>query len=62
MQGFVIRVDELAPKADTAESKEWIFVEPFETEERYPIPSAFAAYVPYLNIRLGKDRFEGEKE
>lgn len=62
MQGYAIRVDELAPKTDTAESKEWIFVEPFETEERFPIPSAFAAYVPYLNIRLGKDRFEGEKE
>ncbi len=62
MQGYAIRVDELAPKTDTDESKEWIFVEPFETESRYPIPSAFAAYVPYLNIRLGKDRFEGERE
>lgn len=60
MQGYAIRVDELAPKKDTKEAKEWIFVEPFETEARYPIPSAFAAYVPYLNIRLGKDRFEGE--
>lgn len=62
MQGYAIRVDELEPKKDVADAKDWIFVEPFETEKKYPIPSAFAAYVPYLNIRLGKERFEGEKE
>lgn len=56
MTGYAIRVDELAPKDETSE--DWIFVEPWQTERQYPIPSAFAAYVPYLNIKLGKDSFE----
>lgn len=61
MKGYVIRVDELASKAKVA--KEWLFVEPSQTKEEYPIPSAFAAYVPYLNIRQGKDNFEtGDKK
>jgi len=55
MTGYVVRVDELMP----IEGKEqgFLFVEPKETEERYPIPSAFAAYTKYLNIKLGNDRF-----
>jgi len=55
MKGYAIRVDELASKAKVA--KEWLFIEPAQTKEQYPIPSAFAAYVPYLNIRQGKDNF-----
>ena len=56
MKGYAIRVDELAPKGEL--TKAWLFVEPAETKEQYPIPSAFAAYVPYLNIKLGKDNFK----
>lgn len=56
MRGYAIRVDELAPKS--AVPKEWLFIEPAETRESYPIPSAFAAYVPYLNIRVGKNNFD----
>ncbi len=56
MKGYAVRVDELAPKTSTKE--QWLFIEPAETREQYPIPSAFAAYVPYLNIKLGKDNFE----
>lgn len=55
MKGYAIRVDELAPKGE--EASEWLFVEPSQTKEQYPIPSAFAAYVPYLNIKLGKQNF-----
>ena len=61
MIGYQVRVDELAPRAQNEETKEWLFIEPCETQEKYPIPSAFSAYVPYLNIKLGKDSF-GEKE
>ncbi len=56
MKGYAVRVDELAPKSPMEEP--WLFIEPSETREQYPIPSAFAAYVPYLNIKLGKDNFE----
>ncbi len=58
MIGYAIRVDELAPKSVTESTKDWIFVEPTRTEKEYPIPSAFAAYVPYLNIKLSKDNFD----
>ncbi|MDE7224764.1 MAG: A/G-specific adenine glycosylase, partial [Acetatifactor sp.] len=53
MQGYMIRVDELEPRGSSRETADWLYVEPEETRERYPIPSAFAAYVPYLNIRQG---------
>ena len=56
MTGFVVRVDELMPIEGMAQG--FLFVDPKETEERYPIPSAFAAYTKYLNIRLGNDRFD----
>lgn len=63
MKGYAIRVDELADKVLKGAGEEWVFVEPAQTKEEYPIPSAFAAYVPYLNIKQGKERFErGEKE
>lgn len=55
MCGYMIRVDELEPRGSGRETAQWLYVEPEETRERYPIPSAFAAYLPYLNIRQGKD-------
>lgn len=37
-----------------------LFVEAEDAKERYAIPSAFAAYAGYMNIRLGNDRFAEE--
>ena len=36
---------------------EYLFVEPDKTEEKYPIPSAFAAYAKYMEIRLGQEKY-----
>ncbi len=58
MKGFAVRVDELAPKTVKEDAAEWLFVEPMRTQAEFPIPSAFAAYVPYLSIKLGKENFE----
>ena len=58
MKGYQIRVDELDPGEPGKDAKTWLFIEPENTQREYPIPSAFAAYVPYLNIKLGKDNFE----
>lgn len=57
MTGFMVRVDELAVM-DEKKPGDWLFVEPAETEEKYPIPSAFAAYTAYLNIKLGNEKFK----
>lgn len=59
MSGYVIRVDELAGAAETAH--DFLFVETKETEEQYPIPSAFAAYTKYLNMKIGSSRIIREK-
>lgn len=60
MKGFLIRVDELAEEMPGKEDRDRIFVELSETERKYPIPSAFAAYTSALKIRLGKERHEEE--
>lgn len=55
MTGYVVRVDELAKADDAAHN--FLFVETKETEEQYPIPSAFVAYTKYLNIKIGNSKF-----
>ena len=60
MTGYMVRVDELEPCGKTEAAREWLYIEPEETRESYPIPSAFAAYTKYLSIRLGKERYEEE--
>ena len=58
MKGYMARVDELEPgKADSI-TEGWLYIEPEETRDKYPIPSAFGAYTKYLDIRLGKERYE----
>lgn len=37
--------------------KSLIFVDAEDARERYAIPSAFAAYAEYMNIKLGNERF-----
>ena len=55
MKGYMIRVDELT-RGETP--KEWLFVEPKETEESFPIPSAYARYMKYLQVTVGYEVFK----
>lgn len=57
MMGYQVRVDELSPKGKGAFTEDFIYLEPEQTQEEYPIPSAFAAYVPYLNIKLTGEKY-----
>lgn len=45
MIGYAVRVDELAPPA---KGNDLIFVEKQDTGDKYPIPSAYAAYMKYF--------------
>lgn len=54
MIGYRIRVDELA---DRTEGEDWIYIEPAETRDRYPIPSAFQAYAAQMEMKRGKETF-----
>ena len=58
MIGYQIRVDELARKEDGDFTRDFIYLEPERTEEEFPIPSAFAAYAPYLNIKLTNEKYK----
>lgn len=62
MSGYAIRVEEagLSEEQETKLRRELIFVDAKDAKERYAIPSAFAAYAKYMNIRLGNERFLGE--
>lgn len=61
MTGYAVRVDELAARKESKASDQMIFIDPSETADRYPIPSAFYAYTQYFDIRLGNARYN-EKE
>ncbi|MCM1224637.1 MAG: A/G-specific adenine glycosylase, partial [Lachnospiraceae bacterium] len=49
MKGYMVRVDELEPKPRKGSMEDWLYIEPWEVRDRYPIPSAFEAYRKYLS-------------
>ncbi|MFR4588806.1 MAG: A/G-specific adenine glycosylase [Eisenbergiella sp.] len=59
MTGYMVLVDGLEPMH---KDPSLMFVETQETEEKYPIPSAFSAYTGYLSIRTGSMKLKGEGE
>ena len=58
MKGYAVRVDELSGAGERPE--DYLFVDVADTEEKYPIPSAFAAYAGYMKLKLGNERFVEE--
>lgn len=61
MVGYCVRTDELSEQSAAAERADFIFVEKEEIEKNYPLPSAYAAYAEYLDIRQGADALKCEK-
>lgn len=53
MIGYAIRVDELCKLERTNASGEILFIDPMETQSNYPIPSAFAVYADYMEMKRG---------
>ena len=61
MIGYAVRVDEL-DRPEFEGNAPFLFAENGETEEKYPIPSAFSKYAQYIRLRLGTERLkEGEQ-
>ena len=59
MWGYAVRVDELAGTGRTEQGQELVFIDPAMTQKRYPIPSAFAVYARYLEMKRGMEIEEG---
>ena len=57
MIGYAVRVDELALIKSKDREDGILLVDTKETEDKYPIPTAFLAYTRYLKIRLGQSKF-----
>lgn len=53
MSGYVIRVDELCKPEDGTGAEDFLFIDPVETKSNYPIPSAFAVYADYMDMKRG---------
>jgi A/G-specific adenine glycosylase/sugar fermentation stimulation protein len=53
MSGYVVRVDELCKPKTGDHGNDFIFIDPMETRSSYPIPSAFAAYADYMEMKRG---------
>ena len=60
MKGYLVRVDELDQGSPAEGIRDWLYIEPAETAEKYPIPSAFGVYTKMLSMKLGKARYEEE--
>ena len=52
MNGYAILVEE--PEQN---GNEILFVEAWDSQERYAIPAAFAAYARYMGIKIGQEKF-----
>nr|WP_296482517.1 A/G-specific adenine glycosylase [uncultured Acetatifactor sp.] len=61
MKGYMVKVDRPESGKTKGFAEDWLYIEPEETRDRYPIPSAFSAYTKYLSIRLGRERYEPGK-
>lgn len=53
MSGYAIRVDELCKPPNRDTTGDFLFIDPVETKSNYPIPSAFAAYADYMEMKRG---------
>lgn len=58
MIGYRIRVDELEKSCRS----KMLFVHPEEIQAEYPIPAAFEAYVKYVDVKIGQEKFENAEE
>lgn len=52
MNGYAILVEESDEKKE-----DMLFVEAWDSQERYAIPAAFAAYAGYMGIKIGQEKF-----
>lgn len=63
MSGYAVKIEELEESQELeAKQNNFLFIEPSETEEKHPIPSAFSGFTKHMAIRLGNEKFQKENE
>jgi len=59
MKGYVVFLQAKEYEMPTEQTQQdWMFVDVESTKDNYAIPSAFAKYMEYLNMTIGKDAIE----
>ncbi len=58
MTGYAVSLEE----TEDMDQNGLLFIEAKETEEKYPVPAAFAAYARYMDIVLGQEKYEEKRE
>lgn len=56
MTGYMVRVAQL--EDPQVPGSGFVFAQAADAEEKYAIPSAFARYTKYMNIRLGQEKYD----
>ena len=58
MKGYMVRVDELETGGCGEGTADWLYIEPRETRDKYPIPSAFQVYAQGLSMIRGRESLQ----
>lgn len=59
MIGYAIKIEELEEQEEKESAgKNCIFIAPDETQNSYPIPTAFQTYTRHMNITIGNEKFQ----
>ncbi|NCB92005.1 MAG: A/G-specific adenine glycosylase [Clostridia bacterium] len=58
MIGYVINVASL----ENEKERDMLFVDIKDIEKKYPVPAAFQAYASHINMRLGQEKYNKDRE
>lgn len=61
MKGYLVRVGGPEPGKLKAPFRDWVYIEPWQTKDKFPIPSVFGAYMKYLSGKPGKNSTNEEE-
>lgn len=57
MRGYMIRVAQSEKDTFASDGKDYFLIEAEKTEERYPIPAAYATYMRYMDVKVGNEKY-----
>ena len=55
MKGYMVSIGGPEPRNPKGLFRDWVYIEPWQTKDKFPIPAAFGAYMKYLSAKQGKN-------